>query len=189
MMVTKTEEKENLSVPQAKRREFLILASSALGGVGLASVGWTLVDSMNPAADVLALATVDVNLAPVKEGQAITVMWRGQPVFIRHRTTQEIAEAEKVALKELIHQEADKERVKKSQWLVVIGVCTHLGCVPSGQKPSDNRGNFGGWFCPCHGSEYDVSGRIRRGPAPRNLDIPPYKFLSDTMIRLGEVAV
>jgi ubiquinol-cytochrome c reductase iron-sulfur subunit len=164
----------------------LILASSAVGGVGALGFAWTLVDSMNPAADVLALATVDVNLAPVQVGQAITVMWRGQPIFIRRRTAQEIKEALDVPLNSLKDPQEDKDRAVKPEWLVVVGVCTHLGCVPLGQKPTDNKGDFGGWFCPCHGSQYDTSGRIRLGPAPTNLDIPPYEFISETIIRIGQ---
>lgn len=171
------------------RRDFLILASSAMGGVGIAGATWTLIDSMNPAADVLAVASVDVNLAPVKEGQAITVMWQGKPIFIRRRTPDEIKAAVNVDMRELVDPQADKDRVQKPEWLVVIGVCTHLGCVPSGQKVSDNRGHFGGWFCPCHGSEYDTSGRIRKGPAPKNLEVPHYRFLDDHSIRIGEEAV
>lgn len=168
------------------RRDFLILASSAVGGVGALGFAWTLIDSMNPAADVLALATVDVNLAPVQVGQAITVMWRGQPIFIRRRTAQEIKEALDTSLNLLKDPQEDKDRVIKPEWLVVVGVCTHLGCVPLGQKPTDNKGEFGGWFCPCHGSQYDTSGRIRLGPAPTNLDVPPYEFISEAIIRIGQ---
>lgn len=167
------------------RRDFLVLATSAMGGVGALSFAWPFIHSMNPAADVLSLSTIEVNLAPIVVGQAITTMWRGKPIFIRHRTPQEIKDARAVPLRELIDKQSDEERVKKPEWLIVVGVCTHLGCVPSGQKPSDNRGAFGGWFCPCHGSEYDVAGRIRRGPAPTNLHVPPYTFLNDTVIRIG----
>ena len=140
---------------------------------------------MNPAADALAVATLDVNLAPIEQGQAITVMWRGTPVFIRHRTEAEIAEARGVELGDLPDPATDEERVQKPEWLVMVGVCTHLGCIPLGQKVGENKGEYGGWFCPCHGSHYDTSGRIRRGPAPTNLPVPPYEFASDTEITIG----
>lgn len=181
-----TETVEDSVKKEPTRRDFLILASSAMGGVGALSFAWPFIHSMNPAADVLSLATVDVDLKAIAVGQAITSMWQGKPVFIRHRTPQEIKEARAVPLTDLVDKQKDEDRVQKAEWLIVIGICTHLGCVPSGQKPSDNRGHFGGWFCPCHGSEYDSAGRIRRGPAPHNLKIPPYTFLSDTMIRLGQ---
>jgi ubiquinol-cytochrome c reductase iron-sulfur subunit len=171
---------------QPSRRDFLVLASSAVGGVGVLSFAWPFIHSMNPASDVLSLATIDVDLTPIAEGQALTTMWQGKPIFIKHRTAQEIEQARNVSLNDLVHKQTDADRVQKPKWLVVVGICTHLGCVPSGQKVSDNRGNFGGWFCPCHGSEYDTSGRIRRGPAPNNLVVPPYKFLTDTMIRIGQ---
>jgi ubiquinol-cytochrome c reductase iron-sulfur subunit len=119
------------------------------------------------------------------EGQAITVVWRGKPVFIRHRTEKEIATARDVAAGDLIDPQADEQRVQKPEWLVMVGVCTHLGCVPLGQKATDPHGEYGGWFCPCHGSHYDTSGRIRKGPAPLNLEIPPYEFLDDTRIKIG----
>ena len=168
------------------RRDFLILATSAMGAVGTASFFYPFIRSMNPAHDVLAASTVEINLAPVAEGQAITVLWRGKPLFIRHRTKKEIQEAQAVSLTKLIDPQEDRERFKTHpQWLVVVGVCTHLGCVPLGQKSTDNRGEYGGWLCPCHGSEYDISGRVCRGPAPRNLEVPPYTFLSDTIIRVG----
>lgn len=168
------------------RRDFLVLASGAMGGLGAASFVVPFVDSMNPAADTLAAATIDVDLSPIEVGQAITVMWRGKPLFIRHRTPTEIQTAEETTLTDLLDPESDKKRVQKPQWLVIIGVCTHLGCVPSGQRPSDNKGRYKGWFCPCHGSEYDISGRVRRGPAPTNLPVPPYYFLDETTIRVGE---
>jgi len=140
---------------------------------------------LNPAADVLALSTTEVDLSPVEVGQSITVVWRGKPVFIRHRTPKEIEEARDVNLNDLRDPQPDKARVEKPEWLVVIGICTHLGCIPLGQKPSDPRGEFDGWFCPCHGSQYDSSGRIRKGPAPRNLDVPTYTFVNDNTIRIG----
>ncbi|WP_029007556.1 ubiquinol-cytochrome c reductase iron-sulfur subunit [Azospirillum halopraeferens] len=167
------------------RRDFLYLATGAVGAVGVAAAAWPFIDSMNPAADTLALASIEVDLSPIQEGQAITVTWRGKPVFIRYRTEREIAEATQVNIRELPDPQADDARVQRAQWLVVIGVCTHLGCVPLGQKPTDPRGDFDGWFCPCHGSHYDTSGRIRRGPAPANLVVPEYAFISDTAVKLG----
>ena len=140
---------------------------------------------MNPAADTLALASTGVDISAIEEGQAITVVWRGKPVFIRHRTPAEIEQAESVPLAELPDPQADAARVEKPQWLVLVGVCTHLGCIPLGQKPSEPKGEYGGWFCPCHGSHYDTSGRIRKGPAPANLPVPPYEFSDDTTIMIG----
>ena len=167
------------------RREFLFLAAGAVGAVASAGIAWSLVDSMNPAADTLALSTTELNIAPITEGMGIAVMWRGKPVFVRHRTAKEIAEAENVKQGDLLDPETDQARVQKAPWLVVIGVCTHLGCVPLGNKPTDERGEWGGYRCPCHGSQYDTSGRVRRGPAPKNLEVPPYKFVSDTTVRIG----
>ncbi len=167
------------------RRDFLYLAAGAMGAAGAALAAWPFIQSMNPAADVLALSSIEVDLAPVKVGQRITVKWRSQPVFVAHRTAEEIADAAKVDLGELRDPQADQARVKKSEWLIMVGICTHLGCVPLGQKPGDPRGDWHGWFCPCHGSQYDTSGRIRKGPAPANLAIPEYAFLSDTNIRIG----
>ncbi|WP_142847306.1 ubiquinol-cytochrome c reductase iron-sulfur subunit [Telmatospirillum sp. J64-1] len=167
------------------RRDFLLYATTAVGAVGTALAVWPLIHSLNPAADVLALASTEVNLAPIAEGQAITVTWRGKPVFIRHRTAEEIETARAVNINELPDPQTDEDRVQRPEWLVMIGVCTHLGCVPLGQKAADPKGAFGGWFCPCHGSHYDTAGRIRRGPAPANLEIPEYTFLDDTTIRIG----
>ena len=169
------------------RRDFLKLAAGSFAAVGVGVVAWPFVTSMNPSADVLALASTEVDLTPIAEGQAITAMWRGKPVFVRHRTAKEIEEARAVPQNRLIEPATDQSRVKpgKDQWLVVIGICTHLGCVPLGQKPTDNRGEYGGWFCPCHGSQYDTSGRVRHGPAPTNLALPDYTFTSDTKIRIG----
>jgi ubiquinol-cytochrome c reductase iron-sulfur subunit len=167
------------------RRDFLFLAAGALGVVGAASVAVPLINSMNPSADVLAMSTTEVDLKPVAVGQAITVVWRGHPVFVRHRTPQEIEAAQKVSLGELPDPQPDAKRVQKPEWLIVVGVCTHLGCIPQGQKPTEMRGEYGGWFCPCHGSQYDTSGRIRKGPAPRNLEVPAYTFLTDDSIRIG----
>jgi ubiquinol-cytochrome c reductase iron-sulfur subunit len=167
------------------RRDFLQLTAAAFGAVGVGVVAWPFVDSMNPAKDTLALSTTEVDLAPIAVGQSITVMWRGKPVFIRHRTPEEIAEANAVDMGALIDKQTDEQRVEKPEWLVLVGICTHLGCVPVGQKTGEVKGDYGGWFCPCHGSHYDTSGRIRKGPAPKNLAVPPYEFLSDTRIRVG----
>lgn len=167
------------------RRDFLYLAAAGMGAVGAACVAWPLVDTMNPSAEVLALASTEVDLSPIEVGQRITVTWRGNPVFIDHRTPEQIAMAEDVELDALTDPQADADRVVNPEWLVVIGVCTHLGCVPLGQKTGQDRGEFGGWFCPCHGSHYDTSGRIRKGPAPLNLPVPPYEFTGDTSIVIG----
>ncbi len=167
------------------RRDFLYLLAGGMGAVGTAVAVWPFLDSMNPSADVLALAEVEVDISPIAEGQAITVMWQGKPIFIRHRTQDEIAEAEAVELGDMIDPETDDDRVEKPEWLIMVGVCTHLGCVPKGQRAGDPRGEFGGWLCPCHGSHYDTSGRIRKGPAPTNLPVPPYVFLDDTTIKIG----
>ncbi|WP_138380341.1 ubiquinol-cytochrome c reductase iron-sulfur subunit [Luteithermobacter gelatinilyticus] len=172
---------------EVHRRNFLYVASGVFAATGSVISLWPLIDSMNPSADVLALSTVEVDLSPIEVGQAITVKWRGRPVFIRRRTPEEIAHARAVDISELRDPETDVQRIKPGydEWLVMIGVCTHLGCIPLGQKPGDPKGEYGGWFCPCHGSHYDMSGRIRKGPAPRNLDIPPYAFLTDSYIRIG----
>lgn len=164
------------------RRDFIILTASAVAGVGAASVAWPLIDSLNPSADVLALASTEVDLSSIEVGQSIRVKWRGKPVFVRRRTQAEIQTAQAEALGDLPDPEKDTDRVKegKDEWLVLLGVCTHLGCVPLG-----NKGDFGGWFCPCHGSHYDTSGRIRKGPAPKNMAVPPYEFISDNVIKIG----
>lgn len=167
------------------RRDFLDLVAWSTVAVGAGSLVWPLIDSMNPSADVLALSSTEVDFAQVPEGMGITVTWRGKPVFIRHRTAQEIQEAEAVDISELRDPQADQARVQQAPWLIVVGVCTHLGCVPIGNKTTEARGDYGGWFCPCHGSHYDTSGRIRRGPAPLNLAVPEYTFTSDTMVRIG----
>ncbi|MGY9004867.1 MAG: ubiquinol-cytochrome c reductase iron-sulfur subunit [Alphaproteobacteria bacterium] len=167
------------------RRDFLTLATVALGAAGAAAAVWPLVDSMNPAADTLALSSIEVDLKPIETGQRITVKWRGKPVFIDHRTQAQIKRARADDGAKLRDPETDKARVTKAEWLVLVGVCTHLGCVPLGQKTGQPRGEFDGWFCPCHGSHYDASGRIRKGPAPKNLAVPTYTFLTDTMLRIG----
>lgn len=167
------------------RRDFLYLAAGSMAAIGAASLAWPLIDSMNPAKDTLALSSIDIDLSSVETGQAITVTWRGKPVFIRRRTEEEILEAETVDLKLLRDPQTDQDRTIKKDWLVMVGICTHLGCVPLGQKATDPKGDYGGWFCPCHGSHYDTAGRIRKGPAPTNLEIPPYDFIDDTVIRVG----
>jgi ubiquinol-cytochrome c reductase iron-sulfur subunit len=171
--------------PDENRRDFLTLATTAVGVVGTGMALWPFVDSMNPSKDVLALASVEVDLSNIPVGQAIKVMWRGKPVFIRHRTEKEIKEAESVPLDDLVDPETDEARVKKKDWLIVVGVCTHLGCIPLGTAQGEPRGDFDGWYCPCHGSEYDTSGRIRQGPAPKNLVVPSYEFLTDTKVKIG----
>ena len=168
-----------------EKRDFLFMTTAGLAVAGGAVTVFSLIDTMNPAKDVLALSTTEVDLAPIEEGQSLTVMWRGKPIFIRHRTSEEIRTANDASVNELNHMESDESRVKNPKWLVVVGVCTHLGCVPLGQKVGDNKGEFGGWFCPCHGSHYDTSGRIRKGPAPLNLEVPPYDFVSDEIIKIG----
>ena len=172
-------------VADTKKRDFIVVATYAMAGLGAAAVGWPLINQMNPAADTLALASTEVDVSKIAEGQAITVTWRGKPVFIRHRTSDEIARANAVDGSNLRDPEEDEARVQRPEMLVVLGVCTHLGCVPLGQKTSEVKGDYEGWFCPCHGSHYDTSGRIRKGPAPTNLEVPPYTFLSDTIIRIG----
>ena len=167
------------------KRDFLYLSAGAMAAIGGASFVWPFVDSLNPAADTLALASIDVDLSPIQIGQSITVTWRGKPVFIRRRTAKEISVAQNTDLSVLPDPQADKDRVQKDEWLIMVGICTHLGCVPLGQKQADIKGDYEGWFCPCHGSHYDTSGRIRKGPAPKNLDIPEYTFLTDTKIRIG----
>jgi ubiquinol-cytochrome c reductase iron-sulfur subunit len=167
---------------KVSRRDFITITAGAMTAAGAACVAWPLVDSLNPSADVLALGSIEVDLSNIPQGQSLTVMWRGKPVFIKHRTIQEIEEAQKVKESDLKDPEPDSKRVKEGheQWLVTVGVCTHLGCIPIG-----NQGEYGGWFCPCHGSQYDTSGRIRKGPAPSNLMVPDYTFLSDTKIKIG----
>ena len=171
--------------PESKRRDFLQLSTISIGAVGTAAFIWPFLKSMNPAEDTLALGTTEVDVSLIEEGQSITVKWRGKPVFIRKRTKDEIEEAKTVNINDLKDPEEDINRVKKDEWLVLVGVCTHLGCVPLGQKLTDSKGEYNGWYCPCHGSHYDTSGRIRKGPAPENLAVPPYSFLNDTTIKIG----
>ncbi len=169
-------------VKDENRRKILTGTAYAAAGAGLACAILPFVDSMNPADDVQALASIEVDISSIKVGEEKKVMWRGKPIFIKRRTPEEIAAAQSVQLSELKDPQADSDRVKagKDEWLVTIGICTHLGCVPIG-----GQGEFNGWFCPCHGSQYDTSARIRKGPAPKNLEIPPYEFLSDSKIKIG----
>ena len=176
----------NLKIKEDEgKRDFLIVSTYALAGLGAASFVWPLIDQMNPAADTLALASTEIDLSSLEEGQSITVKWRGKPVFVRYRTKEEIKQANEVSLDEMRDPQLDTDRVTNEKYIVLVGVCTHLGCVPLGQKTGDVKGQYGGWFCPCHGSHYDNSGRIRKGPAPTNLAVPSYKFLSETLIRIG----
>ena len=177
-----------LSAPgrsEPQRRDFLILATGAIGVAGAAALAWPFIDQMNPAADALSIATLEVNLSSMERGQRITVKWRGKPVFVDRRTEAAIAAARADDTASLKDPEADADRAFDPEWLIVIGICTHLGCIPLGQADGSPRGNWGGWFCPCHGSHYDQSGRIRKGPAPRNLDVPVYAFIGDNQLRLG----
>ncbi|HWE15813.1 MAG TPA: ubiquinol-cytochrome c reductase iron-sulfur subunit [Hyphomicrobiaceae bacterium] len=181
------------------RRDFIVIAAQAFAGVGGAMALWPFIHQMNPDASTQAMASTEVDISPVKSGQAITVMWRGKPVFIRNRTSEEVKAAKAVKVADLKDPLArnddlpdsaratDENRTKKGKenWLVLVGICTHLGCIPKGQGMGDARGDFGGWFCPCHGSHYDTAGRIRLGPAPQNLEVPPFEFLSDTQIKIG----
>ena len=173
--------------PDPSKRDFLKLLLGSAAVIGAGSLVWPFIDSMNPAQDILALSSIDVDLTPIAEGQAITVVWRGKPIFVRSRTADEIKTAEDTPLHDMIDPEADSARVKAGheKYLVVIGICTHLGCVPLGNKSTDPRGDYGGWFCPCHGSQYDVSGRVRHGPAPANLPVPAYAFTTDSKIKIG----
>lgn len=184
---------------EPNRRDFLVIAANAFAAVGGAAALWPFVHQMNPDKTAQALASTEIDLSPVKTGQAITVMWRGKPVFIRNRTAEEVKAAQDAKIAELADGVARNANVAadapatdqnrtikgKENWLVTIGICTHLGCIPKGQALGDSKGDFGGWFCPCHGSHYDTSGRIRKGPAPRNLDVPPFAFISDTKIKIG----
>ena len=167
------------------RRDFIVIASYSMGAVGAGAAIWPIINQMNPAADTLAMASTEVNIGALEIGQALTVKWRGKPVFIRRRTEDEIKDTRTVAIDTLRDPQLDEERVQKDEWLVVMGVCTHLGCVPLGQKMTDSKGDFNGWYCPCHGSHYDTSGRVRQGPAPKNLPVPEYTFINETTIKIG----
>ncbi len=178
---------DDLTETGERRRDFIYVATGAFAAAGAAAVAWPLVNQMNPSADVLALASIDVDLSPIQAGQAIVVSWRGKPVFARQLTPAEIAEANKVDVKSLRDPQTLAQRTKpgNTQWLITLGVCTHLGCVPLGAREGENKGEFGGYFCPCHGSQYDTAARIRKGPAPKNLEVPDYKFKSPTSVTIG----
>ncbi len=170
-----------------RRRDFLNIAPVAFVGVGAVATLAPLIIQMSPSADVLALSTTEVDISKVQPGQGIKVSWRKQPVFVRNLTPKEIAEANAVPLSDLRDPQSLAERTKpgKANWLITLGVCTHLGCVPLGIGEGENRGPFGGYFCPCHGSMYDTAARIRQGPAPKNLEVPEYKFMSPTTVQIG----
>ena len=184
---------------QPSRRDFIFLATGAFAAVGAASIAWPIVDQMNPDATALALSKIEVDISQLERGQAITVKWRGKPVFIRRRTEEEIQMASRVDIDSLPDNNArnynlspdsaasDENRAldENGEWLVMVGVCTHLGCVPKGQSLGASKGDFGGWYCPCHGSHYDTAGRIRKGPAAKNLDIPAAEFINQNVIRIG----
>ena len=185
------------------KRDFLYIATGAVGAVGAALTAWPFIHQMNPDASVRALASIEVDVASIAEGQEVTIKWRGNPVIIRHRTAKEVEAAKAVPLADLKDPTARSANVKdgdpatdenrtlpgKEKFLIMMGVCTHLGCVPIGNQGEfgvvEGSAKHGGWFCPCHGSHYDTAGRIRKGPAPENLPVPPYKFLSDTKIQIG----
>ena len=162
------------------RRDFIFTATAAVGAVGAGAAAWPLIDQMNPDASVKALASTEVDVISMQPGQSLTVLWRGKPVFIKRRTDDEIKKARAVDINDLKHPEKDEDRAKNPEWLVMLGICTHLGCVPLTDK-----GDYDGWFCPCHGSHYDTAGRIRKGPAPKNLPVPTAKFVEDLIIKLG----
>tara|TARA_A100001037_G_scaffold90032_1_gene81577 strand:+ start:1507 stop:2025 length:519 start_codon:yes stop_codon:yes gene_type:complete len=171
---------ENKTKNDSSKRDFIHVTAGVTVATALGAAVWPLIDQMNPSADVLALASIEVDLEPLEPGQSISVLWRGKPLFIRRRTEEEIKSAQDVDFTLLKDPESDSERVINENFLVMVGVCTHLGCVPLGQQ-----GEYGGWFCPCHGSHYDTSGRIRKGPAPTNLEVPPYEFLDKNIIKIG----
>ena len=170
-----------------RRRDFINIAAASFGGVGAVAFLYPLINQMNPSADVLALAQIDVDISHIESGQAIKSMWRKQPIFIRNLTAAEQAAANAVDAGSLRDPQTLDERTKEGHrnWLITLGVCTHLGCVPLGAAEGESRGEYGGYFCPCHGSSYDTAARIRKGPAPRNLEVPPYSFMSDTKIKIG----
>lgn len=171
-----------------RRRDFINIAALGTAGVGVAAAAIPLIDSMNPSADVLAVSTTEVDISAIAVGTALVVAYRSQPLFVRHLTAKEIAEANAVPLSILRDPQTLAERTKagRSEWLVTMGVCTHLGCVPLGARSGENQGQYGGYFCPCHGSAYDTAARIRKGPAPRNLDVPDYTFVTPTKLLVGQ---
>ncbi|UJW87022.1 ubiquinol-cytochrome c reductase iron-sulfur subunit [Devosia sp. SL43] len=164
------------------RRDFIFVATGAVAAVGAAATVWPLVNQMNPDASTLALASIEFDVGAIEVGQSVTILWRGLPVFVRHRTQAEIDEARAVPMSDLKDPATDESRTKEGheQWLIMLANCTHLGCIPIGEA-----GEFDGWACPCHGSQFDTAGRIRKGPAPTNLVIPPYEFVSDTLVQIG----
>ncbi len=180
--IDQVKDKRQEELKNEKRRKLITKTAYSAAGLGLACTILPLVDSMNPSKDVVALSSIEVDISNIKVGEEKKVMWRGKPIFIRRRNAQEIAAAQNVQLSELKDPELDSVRVKtgKDEWLVTIGICTHLGCIPI-----MGEGDYKGWFCPCHGSQYDTSGRIRKGPAPKNLEVPPYEFKSETLIKIG----
>ena len=171
-----------------RRRDFINIAAVSFAGVGAVAAVLPLVSQMSPSADVLALASVEVDISKIATGQAIKTMWRKQPVFIRNLTAKEISEAKAVPMSELRDPQTLAQRTKPghTNWLITLGVCTHLGCIPLGTGEGENRGEFGGYFCPCHGSVYDTAARIRKGPAPKNLFVPDYEFTSPTVVTIGQ---
>jgi len=178
---------EHTDAEGVRRRDFIHVAALSFAGAGTVAVVLPLVNQMNPSADVLAQASTEVDLSAIKPGMAIKTMWRKQPVFVRNLTPAEMATVNKVQMSELRDPQslADRTKSGKTNWLITMGVCTHLGCVPLGAGAGEDRGPFGGYFCPCHGSAYDPAGRIRKGPAPRNLEVPEYSFKSDTLVQIG----
>jgi ubiquinol-cytochrome c reductase iron-sulfur subunit len=170
-----------------RRRDFINIAAVSFAGVGGVAVLYPLINQMNPSADVLALASIEVDISRIQPGQAIKTIWRKQPVFIRNLIPAEVSQANAVPLEDLRDPQTLAERTRdgKVNWLITMGVCTHLGCVPLGTAQGENRGEYGGYFCPCHGSHYDTAARIRKGPAPKNLEVPEYSFVSDTVVRIG----
>ncbi|WP_033073338.1 ubiquinol-cytochrome c reductase iron-sulfur subunit [Sphingopyxis sp. MWB1] len=185
-MASETEVSTNME-DGVRRRDFINIAAVSFAGVGAGAVVLPLVNQMNPSADVLALSSTEIDISAIQSGQAIKTSWRKQPVFVRNLTPQEIAAANAVPMSDLRDAETLAERTKagKENWLITLGVCTHLGCVPLGAAEGENRGDYGGYFCPCHGSHYDTAARIRKGPAPTNLVVPPYEFTSDTVVTIG----
>jgi len=184
--MTKTDN-SNHALDDETKRDFIYIATGAVAAAGAASVAWPLVAQMGKAADTLAAGAIEIDLSRIDEGQQIKMLWRGKPVFVRHRTAAEIAEAEGVDVSDCPDPEMDADRLVPKpdgavdpRFLVMVGVCTHFGCIPLGEA-----GDFNGWYCPCHGSHYDTSGRIRKGPAPKNMEIPSYTYISDTVIKVG----
>lgn len=171
--------------PEPTRRDFLVVSAAAFVAVGAAAALWPLADSLNPSADTKAQATTQVDISRIAPGQAITVRWQGKPVFVVHRTQAQIALAEADDKAATLDPARDRARVKRREWLVVVGVCTHLGCAPTSRAVGALAPQFGGWVCPCHYSQYDISGRVRRGPAPTNLTVPPYRFEGEGQLVIG----